>query len=60
MHMEKWHECEHEMRMSNMGTEQRAKMLACQQNHDILEKIALGLTKLMLSKESMLNLRLFN
>jgi SNW domain-containing protein 1 len=49
------------MRMNNMGTEQRAKMLARQQNRDISEKIALGLTEpTLLSKESMLNLRLFN
>ena len=28
-----------------MGTEQQAKMLACQQNHDISEKVMLGLAK---------------
>ncbi|KAH9945852.1 pre-mRNA-processing protein 45 [Epithele typhae] len=48
------------MRMSNMGTEMRAKMLARQQNRDISEKIALGLAKPTLSKESMLDSRLFN
>ncbi len=46
--------------MSNMGTEQRAKMLARQQNRDISEKIALGLAKPTLSKEAMLDTRLFN
>jgi hypothetical protein len=48
------------MWMNNMGTEQRAKMLARQQNHDISEKFVLGFTELTLSKESMLDLRLFN
>ena len=31
--------------MSNMGTEQRAKLLAKEQNRDISEKVALGLAK---------------
>ncbi|KAF9246340.1 pre-mRNA-processing protein 45 [Melanogaster broomeanus] len=39
---------------------QRAKMLARQQNRDISEKIALGLAKPTMSKESMLDSRLFN
>lgn len=80
MRREKRRERERDMRMSNMGTEQRAKMLAryillgfktvfdyCspfsfsrQQNRDISEKIALGLAKPTLSKESMLDSRLFN
>jgi SNW domain-containing protein 1 len=60
MRVEKRREREREMRMSNMGTEQRAKMLARQQNRDISEKIALGLAKPTLSKESMLDSRLFN
>ncbi|TFY60078.1 hypothetical protein EVJ58_g5374 [Rhodofomes roseus] len=60
MRQEKRREREREMRMSNMGTEQRAKMLARQQNRDISEKIALGLAKPTLSKESMLDSRLFN
>jgi len=60
MRTEKRREREREMRMSNMGTEQRAKMLARQQNRDISEKIALGLAKPTLSKESMLDSRLFN
>jgi SNW domain-containing protein 1 len=60
MRTDKRREREREMRMSNMGTEQRAKMLARQQNRDISEKIALGLAKPTLSKESMLDSRLFN
>jgi len=51
---------EKEMRMSNMGTEQRAKQLAREQNRDISEKIALGLAKPSTSKESMFDARLFN
>lgn len=60
MRAEKRREREREMRMSNMGTEQRAKMLARQQNRDISEKVALGLAKTTLSKEAMLDSRLFN
>ncbi|KXN92199.1 Pre-mRNA-processing protein 45 [Leucoagaricus sp. SymC.cos] len=60
MRVEKRREREREMRMNNMGQEQRAKMLARQQNRDISEKIALGLAKPTLSKESMLDSRLFN
>lgn len=60
MRAEKRREREREMRMNNMGTEQRAKMLARQQNRDISEKIALGLAKPTMSKESMLDSRLFN
>ncbi|KAF7337984.1 hypothetical protein MVEN_02022100 [Mycena venus] len=60
MRREKRHEREREMRMNNMGTEQRAKQLARQQNRDISEKVALGLAKPTLSKESMLDSRLFN
>ncbi|KAF9482798.1 pre-mRNA-processing protein 45 [Pholiota conissans] len=60
MRQEKRREREREMRMSNMGQEQRAKMLARQQNRDISEKVALGLAKPTLSKESMLDSRLFN
>jgi SNW domain-containing protein 1 len=60
MRAEKRREREREMRMSNMGTEQRAKQLARQQNRDISEKIALGLAKPTLSKEAMLDSRLFN
>ncbi|EJD02265.1 pre-mRNA-processing protein 45 [Fomitiporia mediterranea MF3/22] len=60
MRSAKRREREREMRMSNMGTEQRAKMLARQQNRDISEKVALGLAKPTMSKESMLDSRLFN
>lgn len=60
MRAEKRRERERDMRMSNMGQEQRAKMLARQQNRDISEKVALGLAKPTLSKESMLDSRLFN
>ncbi|KAK0211060.1 SKIP/SNW domain-containing protein [Desarmillaria ectypa] len=60
MRQEKRREREREMRMNNMGAEQRAKQLARQQNRDISEKVALGLAKPTLSKESMLDSRLFN
>lgn len=60
MRQEKRREREREMRMNNMGTEQRAKQLARQQNRDISEKVALGLAKPTLSKEAMLDSRLFN
>ncbi|GAA5813830.1 hypothetical protein MFLAVUS_007317 [Mucor flavus] len=49
-----------EMRMSKMGTEAKAKHLAREQGRDISEKIALGLAKPTLSKESMYDARLFN
>ena len=48
------------MQMSNMGAGQCAKMLARQQNRDIPEKVALGLVKPTISKESMLDSTLFN
>ncbi|KAG6898256.1 hypothetical protein C0992_000701 [Termitomyces sp. T32_za158] len=60
MRQEKRRERERELRMNNMGAEQRAKQLARQQNRDISEKVALGLAKPTLSKESMLDSRLFN
>lgn len=60
MRQEKRRERERDMRMSNMGQEQRAKQLARQQNRDISEKVALGLAKPTLSKEAMLDSRLFN
>ncbi|KAF9505298.1 hypothetical protein BS47DRAFT_1489855 [Hydnum rufescens UP504] len=60
MRAEKRRDREREMRMNNMGTEQRAKQLARQENRDISEKIALGLAKPTLTKESMLDSRLFN
>lgn len=42
---ERRREREKDLRMSNMGTEQRAKMLLRDQNRDISEKVALGLAK---------------
>lgn len=60
MRIDKRREREREMRMSNMGAEQRAKQRAREQNRDISEKIALGLAKPTLSKEAMLDSRLFN
>ncbi|KAI5116068.1 hypothetical protein M0805_005581 [Coniferiporia weirii] len=60
MRAQKRRERERDMRMSNMGTEMRAKMLARQQNRDISEKVALGLAKPTMSKEAMLDSRLFN
>ncbi|KAJ9091298.1 hypothetical protein QFC20_007676 [Naganishia adeliensis] len=53
-------ERERELRLNNMGSEQRAKMLMREQNRDISEKIALGLAKPSTNKESMLDSRLFN
>ena len=46
--------------MSNMGSEQRARAYAREQNRDVSEKVALGLAKPTLSKESMTDARLFN
>jgi len=60
MRRDKKQERERELRMNNMGAEQRAKHFAREQNRDISEKIALGLAKPTLSKESMLDSRLFN
>lgn len=80
MRRERRKEREREMRMSHMGTEQRAKVLAkcvgffraasdavsdldvvCRATgRDISEKIALGLAKPTMSKDSMLDARLFN
>ncbi|GAA5930925.1 hypothetical protein JCM10213_003946 [Rhodosporidiobolus nylandii] len=60
MRRERRKEREREMRMSNMGTEQRAKMLAKATGRDISEKIALGLAKPTMSKDSMFDSRLFN
>ncbi|KAM6500405.1 pre-mRNA-processing protein 45 [Amanita muscaria] len=60
MRLDKRREREREMRMSNMGTEQRAKQRLREQNRDISEKVALGLAKPTMSKEAMLDSRLFN
>lgn len=57
---ERRRERERELRMSNMGQEQRAKVFAREQNRDISEKVALGLAKPTMSKESMTDARLFN
>ncbi|NXD32359.1 PRP45 protein, partial [Spelaeornis formosus] len=57
---EKRREREKELRMSNMGSEMRAKLLAREQNRDISEKIALGIAKPSNSKETLLDSRLFN
>lgn len=57
---EKRKEREKELRMSNMGSEQRAKIIAREANRDISEKIALGLAKPSASKETLLDSRLFN
>lgn len=57
---EKRREREKELRMSNMGTEMRAKMIAREANRDISEKIALGLAKPTANKETLLDSRLFN
>lgn len=51
---------EREMRMSRMGTEAKAKHLARESGRDISEKIALGLAKPTMSKDSMFDARLFN
>ncbi|KAJ1033018.1 hypothetical protein NDA16_000297 [Ustilago loliicola] len=57
---ERRREREREFRMSNMGTEQRAKQLLREQNRDVSEKVALGLAKPTASKDSMTDSRLFN
>ena len=49
-----------ELRMSNMGAEQRTKQMLREQNRDVSEKVALGLAKPTASKESMTDSRLFN
>lgn len=56
---ERKREREREMRMSNMGTEQRARMLAREENRDISEKVALGLAK-PTSSSDQIDSRLFN
>lgn len=57
---ERRRERQRELRMSNMGIEQRTKQLLREQNRDISEKVALGLAKPTASKESMTDSRLFN
>lgn len=55
---ERRREKEREMRLSRMGTEQRARVLAKEQSRDISEKVALGLAKP--SAQTGLDERLFN
>ncbi|PWY99755.1 hypothetical protein BCV70DRAFT_200666 [Testicularia cyperi] len=57
---ERRRERERELRMSNMGTEARAKQLMRDQNRDLSEKVALGLAKPTTSKDSAMDSRLFN
>ncbi|KAG5518674.1 hypothetical protein PMAC_002643 [Pneumocystis sp. 'macacae'] len=57
---ERRRDAERQMRMSRMGAEQRLKVMAREQNRDISEKIALGLAKPTISKDSLFDNRLFN
>ncbi|KAI0229040.1 mRNA splicing protein [Massospora cicadina] len=57
---EKQKERERELRLSRMGAEQRAKYLSKNETRDISEKVALGLAKPTMSRESMFDSRLFN
>ncbi|KAF9898246.1 mRNA splicing protein [Lobosporangium transversale] len=57
---ERQQEREKELRMSRMGAEQKAKVMARSEGRDISEKIALGLAKPTQSKDSMYDSRLFN
>lgn len=59
LRQERKRERERDMRMSNMGTEQRARMLAREENRDISEKVALGLAK-PTSSADQIDSRLFN
>ncbi|KAL2915865.1 mRNA splicing protein [Polyrhizophydium stewartii] len=49
-----------EMRMSHMGSETKARVLAQSSERDISEKIALGLAKPTMSKDTLFDQRLFN
>ncbi|KAG0239803.1 mRNA splicing protein [Mortierella sp. GBA43] len=51
---------EKDLRMSRMGAEQKAKVMARAEGRDISEKVALGLAKPTQSKDSMYDSRLFN
>ncbi|KAG0344962.1 mRNA splicing protein [Podila humilis] len=53
-------EREKDLRMSRMGAEQKAKVMARSEGRDISEKIALGLAKPTQSKDSLYDSRLFN
>ncbi|KAK3815007.1 MAG: SKIP/SNW domain-containing protein [Benniella sp.] len=57
---ERQQEREKDLRMSRMGAEQKAKVMARAEGRDISEKIALGLAKPTQSKDSMYDSRLFN
>ncbi|KAI1320812.1 mRNA splicing protein [Mortierella claussenii] len=57
---ERQQEREKDLRMSRMGAEQKAKVMARSEGRDISEKIALGLAKPTQSKDSMYDARLFN
>ncbi|KAJ3085800.1 SNW domain-containing protein 1, partial [Quaeritorhiza haematococci] len=57
---EKQRQRERELRMSHMGAETKAKVMAKTGERDISEKIALGVAQPKLSKESMFDSRLFN
>ncbi|KAG0042119.1 mRNA splicing protein [Gryganskiella cystojenkinii] len=57
---EREHEREKDLRMSRMGAEQKAKVMARNEGRDISEKVALGLAKPTQSKDSMYDSRLFN
>ncbi|KAF9931733.1 mRNA splicing protein [Linnemannia zychae] len=56
---ERQQEREKDLRMSRMGAEQKAKVMARAEGRDISEKIALGLAKPTQSKDSMYDSRLF-
>lgn len=53
-------EYQRKQRQEHMGTERRMQQMARQQDRDISEKVALGLAKPTVSKESMYDSRLFN
>ncbi|KAH6588962.1 hypothetical protein BASA50_010383 [Batrachochytrium salamandrivorans] len=57
---DKAHQRERELRMTHMGTDTKARVLAQGSDRDISEKIALGLAKPSLSKDTMFDQRLFN
>lgn len=57
---ERRQENERQLRQSRMGTERRIQMMAREQNRDISEKVALGLAKPTMNKETMYDSRLFN
>ncbi|KAK3841673.1 MAG: SKIP/SNW domain-containing protein [Linnemannia gamsii] len=56
---ERQQEREKDLRMSRMGSEQKAKVMARAEGRDISEKVALGLAKPTQSKDSMYDARLF-